>query len=232
MNNTIPCSIIMPVLNEAAILPQQLDCLQTLRQAGHELIIVDGGSSDDTPELARPYADHLLESPRGRGRQMNLGSQYAQHEWLIFLHADTQLSASAMACLQTALRQATTQWGRFDIQLSGRHALFRVIAWFMNKRSRLTGIATGDQAIFVNRAVFSRAGGFADMPLMEDIALSRILGKFSPPVCLRSTVTTSARRWQENGILKTILMMWLFRLRYFFGTSPEVLVERYYRVKK
>jgi len=232
VTDRLHCSIIIPVLNEQNTVSKQLSSLQGLRKAGHEVIVVDGGSHDGSVEQAKPYADHVIHSEKGRARQMNKGAACAKHDYLLFLHVDTKFSDAAMTSLQTNLAKKSGQWGRFDVRLSGQHFLYRVIAWFMNTRSRLTGIATGDQAMFVAKSIFNHVGGFPDIPLMEDISLSRRLKKISAPVCLSDYVVTSSRRWKNNGIVRTILLMWSLRLRYFFGASPSVLAERYQRVSK
>jgi rSAM/selenodomain-associated transferase 2 len=220
-------SIIMPTLNEAAEIQSRLDALQALRACGCELIVVDGGSSDGTGELARPGADKVITGPRGRARQMNAGAALAVGEVLLFLHADTLLPHGASEQLLTGLASTGRQWGRFDVTIEGAHPLLPVIAWFMNRRSRLTGIATGDQGIFVRRGVFQAVGGFPEIPLMEDIALSRRLKSESPPLCLPQRVVTSGRRWEKGGVIRTVLLMWRLRLAFFFGADPVRLARRY-----
>lgn len=219
-------SIIVPVLNEAEGVIALLDALAPLRARGHEVIVVDGGSHDGTPALCQGRADAVLPGPRGRARQMNAGAAQAQHPVLLFLHADTQLPPQADARLLDALA-AGALWGRFDVRIAGRPPLLKVVAWMMNWRSRWTGIATGDQAIFVRRSVFERLGGFADQPLMEDIELSRRLRALSPPACLRERVVTSGRRWETRGVWRTIFLMWRLRWRYWRGASPDELARAY-----
>jgi len=219
-------SLVIPVLDEAAGLAATLAPLAALRARGHELIVVDGGSRDATPALAAPLADDVVSAPRGRARQMNAGAAQASGDVLLFLHADTTLPEGAdMAVLQAVAAGAA--WGRFDVAIEGRSPMLRWVAWFMNQRSRLTGIATGDQAIFVTRAAFKRLGGFADQPLMEDIELSRRLRALSPPACLRLRVHTSGRRWESRGVWRTIVLMWRLRWRYWRGVAPEVLAREY-----
>jgi rSAM/selenodomain-associated transferase 2 len=219
-------SLVIPVLDEAAGLAATLAPLAALRARGHELIVVDGGSRDATPALAAPLADDVVSAPRGRARQMNAGAAQASGDVLLFLHADTTLPEGAdMAVLQAVAAGAA--WGRFDVAIEGRSPMLRWVAWFMNQRSRLTGIATGDQAIFVTRAAFQRLGGFADQPLMEDIELSRRLRALSPPACLRLRVHTSGRRWESRGVWRTIMLMWRLRWRYWRGASPEALARDY-----
>lgn len=226
----IRLSVIVPVLNEAAQIGACLEQLQPLRQQGHELIVVDGGSGDDTPAIARRLADRVVVAPRGRARQMNAGAALASGEVLVFLHADTQLPVkSAQTIIQVCAGANAKErvWGRFDVRLSGRRFIFRVIETLINLRSRLTGVATGDQVIFLHRALFHAVGGYADIALMEDIALSKQLRKIASPVCLKRPVLTSSRRWDSHGVVATVLLMWKLRLLYFFGVSPERLVKMY-----
>jgi rSAM/selenodomain-associated transferase 2 len=219
-------SIIIPVLDEAQIIVLALSALSELRNRGAEVIVVDGGSRDGTPELALPRADRMLTAGRGRGSQMNAGARVACHDVLLFLHADTRLPPDADRLILEALAFGGV-WGRFDVRIAGRSALLPAVAALMNLRSRLTGIATGDQAIFVRREAFLKAGGFPELPLMEDIELSRRLKQFGRPKCLSHKATTSGRRWEHHGIVRTIVMMWILRLRYFFGADAAVLARRY-----
>jgi rSAM/selenodomain-associated transferase 2 len=219
-------SIVMPVLNEAAGLPALLRALAPLLARGHEVIVVDGGSSDGSAALAEAAGVRVLPGPRGRARQMNAGAAAAQHDVLLFLHADTRLPEQADDAITAAL-QAGADWGRFDVHIQGRSAWLPVVAWFMNTRSRLTGIATGDQALFVRRTLFQRLGGFPDQPLMEDVELSRRLCAVSRPACLRARVVTSGRRWDERGAWRTIVLMWRLRWLYWRGTSAEQLARAY-----
>ena len=219
-------SIIIPTLNEAGCIGQLLGQLQALRAEGHELILVDGGSGDETVALAAGLVDQLLSAPAGRARQMNVGAQAARGRWLWFLHADSQLPDRAWHRVIEALQPAGG-WGRFDVRLSGDRPLLRLVEQLMNWRSRLTGMATGDQGVFVTRALFEKIGGFAELPLMEDIDLSRRLKRVQRPKCLRETLTSSSRRWEQRGVLRTIVLMWALRLAYFFGVSPARLATRY-----
>ena len=219
-------SIIVPVFDEAGCIAASLDALAPLRARGHELIVVDGGSRDASVALSRERADVVLEAPRGRARQMNAGAAQARGQVLLFLHADTLLPAPADAALARAINGGAL-WGRFDVHIDGRSKLFPLIATLMNQRSRWSGIATGDQALFVERALFERIGGFADQPLMEDIELSRRLRRIGRPACLRERVLTSGRRWEQHGVWRTILLMWRLRWRYWRGTSPELLAKAY-----
>jgi rSAM/selenodomain-associated transferase 2 len=219
-------SIIIPTLNEANTIQTGLQALQPLRKHC-EIIVVDGGSSDNTVQLASTLADKVIISPRGRARQMNNGASHAIGDILIFLHVDTVLPENALVNIQTQLEKPDSHWGRFDIRLDSNHRLIKMVAQMMNWRSRLTGIATGDQVIFVKRSVFFDIGQYPDLDLMEDIALSSTLKKLSRPVCLKDKVTSSARRWLQHGILKTIMLMWLLRLLYFFGADPNHLAILY-----
>ncbi|WP_313952883.1 TIGR04283 family arsenosugar biosynthesis glycosyltransferase [Accumulibacter sp.] len=219
-------SLILPVLNEAMTIAAQLATLQGLQKRGTELLVVDGGSIDDTVEQARPLADLLIESARGRALQMNAGASASQGQVLLFVHADTRLPAAVDEQIRSAVAGGAS-WGRFDVRIDGRHPLLRVVERMMNWRSRLTGIATGDQAIFVRRDVFLAVGGFPELPLMEDIALSKRLKRIARPACLRDRVITSGRRWEKHGVLRTILLMWRLRASYYFGVDPQQLAARY-----
>jgi glycosyltransferase involved in cell wall biosynthesis len=247
-------SIIIPTFNESATIQSCLLALQALRDHT-EIIVVDGDSDDNTLELAKAYADKVLSSERGRAKQMNHGAEHATGDILLFLHADTELPEHALSLITQQLT-AEQPWGRFDIQLcsasllvptrcgmqfqraalskflyharkSNELLMLKVIAFMMNWRSRLTGIATGDQVLFVRKTVFKAVGCYPDIALMEDIALSSALKKISPPVCLKVKVKSSARRWQHYGIYKTILLMWSLRLRYWLGQDPQYLAELY-----
>ncbi|MDO9075768.1 MAG: TIGR04283 family arsenosugar biosynthesis glycosyltransferase [Rubrivivax sp.] len=219
-------SIVVPVLNEAVGIAATLQALAPLRARGHEVIVVDGGSSDATAQLAAPLADRLVFAERGRAAQMNAGAALAQGDWLLFLHADTRLPAGAEPALHR-VAQAGAFWGRFDVQIEGRSAWLPLIAMLMNWRSRLTGIATGDQALFVQTALFHRLGGYAALPLMEDVELSRRLRAMELPACLRERVLTSGRRWENRGVWRTIVLMWWLRWRYWRGTPAEELARAY-----
>lgn len=219
-------SIIIPVLNEAGSIGTCLWRLQTLRNRGVEIIVVDGGSHDATVSLAAPLADRVIHSKKGRAVQMNAGAAVTTGRILLFLHADTQLPDQAYTTILNVM-ELPHVWGRFDVKLSGMHSVFRIIELMMNLRSGLTGIATGDQAIFVTRSAFYAVDGFPDYPLMEDIELSKRLKKIAFPVCLRDKVITSSRRWERNGILRTIGLMWWLRFLYYLGTHPSVLQRVY-----
>lgn len=221
-------SIVIPVRNEAGIIREQLQRLQGLRAAGHELIVVDGGSSDGTVALCQGLADRCEASQAGRSKQMNAGAALSSGEMLLFLHADTELPADAAEQLSNAIETQARRWGWFDTRLSGSRPAFRLVAGLMNLRARLTSVCTGDQALFVERALFQELGGFPDIPLMEDIALSKSLRATGRPAKPSVTVTTSSRRWEEKGLLATIGLMWWLRLLYFVGVKPARLLQLYY----
>ena len=222
-------SIILPVLNEAQTLGEALHRLQPWRAAGAEVIVVDGGSTDGSGELAATSADRVIAAPRGRAVQMNASAAASTGDLLLFLHADTALPEAAQRVLRTLPNPLG--WGRFDVALDAPGLALRVVATMMNWRSRLTGIATGDQAIFVSRELFAQSGGYASLPLMEDIALSTQLRRRCRPVCLRLRVLTSARRWVQGGVLRTVLLMWGLRLAYFMGVAPARLADWYRHVR-
>jgi rSAM/selenodomain-associated transferase 2 len=220
-------SVIVPVLNEAQGISESLAALAPLRARGHEVIVVDGGSSDKTPDLARRAADRVASAPRGRASQMNAGAALARGEVLVFLHADTRLPEDAGARILQGLAASGRAWGRFDVRIEGASVFLPVIAFFMNLRSRATGIATGDQAIFVRRDAFERAGRFPSLELMEDIALSRSLKRVSRPLCLADKAVTSGRRWERHGVLRTVFLMGWLRLAFFLGAAPASLARFY-----
>ena len=220
-------SIIIPVLNEAPKIVTALEALSAYRARGVEVIVVDGGSTDSTVTLAQPLADFVITSTRGRATQMNAGAGVARGDVLLFLHADTHLPDDADRQVLNALAQSDRAWGRFDVTIEGAHPLLRIIAGAMNLRSRLTGITTGDQAMFATRKAFEAVGGFPQIALMEDITLARSLKGVSRPLCLRARVTTSGRRWERRGVMRTMAMMWRLRLAYFLGADPQDLARRY-----
>ena len=220
-------SIIIPALNEAAHLADTLGRLQAMRARGTEIILVDGGSADSTKNVAATWVDHVIDSERGRAKQMNAGAATAHGDALLFLHADSQLQNDADQVMAKALSAPSPVWGRFNVTISGAHVMLPVIAWLMNHRSCLTGIATGDQGIFVTRAAFELVGRFPDQPLMEDIELCARLKKISSPVCLTQRIVTSGRRWEKHGVWQTIVLMWWLRLRYSMGASPEQIHRAY-----
>jgi rSAM/selenodomain-associated transferase 2 len=222
-----PLSIIIPMLNEQAIVAASLARLQAFRDRGAELIVVDGGSVDHSARLALPLADRVIQVPRGRATQMNAGAAAASGDILLFLHLDCSLPANADRLLAVSLRDTLAGWGHFDVEIEGRHLLLATIAWCMNRRSRWSGIATGDQAIFVRRAWFDAAGRFPPIALMEDIALCKVLRARGRAAVVKSRVRTSGRRWEQNGVLRTILLMWWLRFRYYLGGNPDRLASTY-----
>ena len=219
-------SIVIPTLDEAGAIEATLSALRPARDRGAEVVVCDGGSSDTTRALAAPLADRVIDAPRGRALQMNAGARAATGEVLLFLHADTILPPAGYEAVAQALRDGH-EWGRFDVTIAGADPLLAVVALAMNARSRWTGIATGDQAMFATRVAFEACGGFAEIPLMEDVALSKALRRRSRPACLRSRVITSARRWERRGTVRTILLMWRLRLAYALGADPRGLARRY-----
>lgn len=230
MPDTPTLSIIIPTLNEAATIEALLTRLPAKQTDAIEIVVVDGGSHDDTLARARPLASKVLIQVPGRSRQMNAGAREARGRHLLFLHADTRLPPNAELLIESAL-SGQSVWGRFDVRLEGHHRLLPVIARAMNLRSRLTGIATGDQGLFMTREAFQAAGGFPDQPLMEDIEMSRRLKRQSPPVCLRARVTSSGRRWDRHGAWRTIRLMWRLRYRYWRGVSANILAKEYHHVR-
>ncbi len=219
-------SVIIPARNEAAALPLLLDDLAGLRAVGAELLLVDGGSQDDTCALARGRVDQLLHCAPGRARQMNQGAAAAHGDYLWFVHADTRVSEQAVNALLATLQERPV-WGRFDVRLSGSGLVLRMIGCMISLRSRITGIASGDQGVFVYRRQFEALGGYAEIPLMEDIELCRRLKRLTRPRCLRPVLLTSSRRWQQHGVWRTVWLMWCLRLAYYCGISPEKLARRY-----
>jgi rSAM/selenodomain-associated transferase 2 len=220
-------SIIVPCLNEAGMIAETLEALQPLRARGAEVIVVDGGSGDDTVARARPWVDRVLPARRGRAFQMNAGAEAARGDVLLFLHADCVLPEAADQFILGGLSREKKSWGRFDVEIVGRHPMLRIVARLMNTRSRLTGIATGDQGIFVTRTLFEAAGRFPEIALMEDIAMSKRLKRFGAPLCVRHRIRASGRRWERHGVLRTITLMWRLRFAYWRGADPDTLALRY-----
>lgn len=218
-------SIIIPVINEESSIKELLQQLQRYRKQGHEVIVVDGGSRDKTVSISNSLADKVISSEAGRASQMNSGAAYAHYDILWFLHADTLISDNSVEQIQQSLN--INDWGRFNIKLSGSNILFRLIEKMMNVRSCLTGIATGDQGIFVKKDIFTAVNGYPNIPLMEDIEISKKLKSISRPICIKEKLTTSSRRWEEKGILSTVLLMWKFRLLYWLGVSADKLAAQY-----
>lgn len=220
-------SVVMPVLNEAAGIEAALRALAPLAARGAQIVLADGGSTDATLALAQAAGARIVRAARGRALQMNAGAAQAEGEILLFLHADTLLPPGADRLIRQALAGGARVWGRFDVRIDGRHPMLRVIAACMNRRSRWSGIATGDQALFMTRAAFDAVGGFPAQPLMEDIEMSKRLLKLSRPACLRQRVLTSGRRWETRGLWRTMLLMWRLRLAYWRGAAPERLAALY-----
>lgn len=221
-------AIIIPCLNEAQQIENCLLALQALRQRGHEIIVCDAGSTDNTQQLARPLCDRVLQADKGRALQMNAAAAQATGDVLCFLHADTLSPHNIDEHIFHALQQSRRIWGRFNIQLSGQQPAFRLIERMINLRSCISGVASGDQGIFIYRNVFNRLGGYKAIALMEDIELSKRLRKISKPACIKhAKLITSSRRWEEHGIARTVLLMWKLRLKYFLGTQPQQLASEY-----
>jgi len=223
----MPISIIIPTFNEEKTIKKSLKALQLLRLYGAEVIVSDGGSSDNTKAECVNLVDHWVDSAKGRAVQMNAGAEAARYSAMLFLHADTVLPNNSVNVLKLFI-ESTSIWGRFDVRLSGDKGMFRVIEFMMNWRSRLTGIATGDQAIFVRKTYFERVGRFPDQPLMEDVALTHKLKKISRPYCIKAPVTTNSRRWEKHGVWKTIVLMWSLRFKYMLGVDTKKLYQQYY----
>jgi rSAM/selenodomain-associated transferase 2 len=227
-------SVIIPTLNEERSLPGTLACLS--ESTFTEIIIVDGGSTDGTLSLARDFCANtanarVMTAPQGRARQMNEGAKASEGDILMFLHADTRLPAQAARIVERALAKPTAVAGRFNVRFDTPSPWGRVVSSFMNYRSRLTSIVTGDQALFVRRQVFELLGGFSEIPLMEDIEFSRRLQQAGRIVALRDTVVTSFRRWHTQGPLRTIVLMWTLRFLYWVGVSPHQLARVYRSVR-
>ncbi len=226
---TVPLkvSVIIPMLNEEPSLHLMMDHWKTLVQDGAELLVVDGGSTDASVDRVQKAGFKVLSSPRGRAQQMNTGAKSAQGDILLFLHADTIPPPRAVPILTKALQDSERVWGRFDVHIEGRAWMFPVIAFFINLRSRLSGMATGDQGIFVRRAMFEQMAGFPDQPLMEDIEISKRLLQYTKPLCLKARVRTSGRRWETRGVWRTIFLMWRLRWLYWRGTSAQDIARAY-----
>ena len=221
-------SIVIPALNEADNIAATLNPLQAMRARGVEIILADGGSADNTTELAAPMVDRVIKPRKGRAVQMNAGAAIATGDTLLFLHADSILPQDADALIGNGLQSASRNWGRFDVTIKGQHFFLPVVAWFMNHRSRFTGIATGDQGLFMTADAFRVAGGFTNIPLMEDVAICVALKKIGAPLCLTQKIITSGRRWEKHGVWRTILLMWRIRLAYVFGADPVALHRTYH----
>lgn len=229
MDRPIQLSIIIPVCNEADTIGKNLQCLRDTISllAGVppllEIIVVDGGSTDSTVALARPYVDTIIQAKKGRASQMNAGAAQATGTFLLFLHADTRLPSKAFSFLSS-----NHQWGFYRVLLSGKAWPFRIIEAMINWRSCITQIATGDQCLFIRRHCFVSMQGFANIPLMEDIEISKRLRKQCAAYIIDEPVITSSRKWEQKGIVNTVLLMWYLRGLYFLGVSPHYLVKKYY----
>ena len=221
-------SIIIPVLNENLFFTKQQLYLQALLNQGHEIIIVDGGGKDNSRLAAIKLGCKFIQTKACRGHQLHRGAKVSSNDILVFLHADTILPLSTTNLIYETLNQPLSSWGRFNVAFTNKKLIFKIIAWLMNKRSCVTGIVTGDQTLFIKRSVYFDTGGFSDLPLMEDIEFSKRLKKHSKPICLNETVLTSSRKWEQHGILATIILMWRLRLLYFFGIPAKQLAEQYY----
>jgi len=224
-------SLIIPVLNEGERLLRQLQSLQDYRKRGHEIIVVDGGSSDGSLDSVAALVDISCRTEPGRGGQMNCGARLASGQVVLFLHADTLLPAAADSLIESGLAETGADWGRFDVQFSNGAMVFRLIAAMMNLRSAITKVCTGDQALFIRRQLFAQIKGFAELPLMEDVEITKRLRRKFLPLRIKVPVITSSRRWEQQGVFKTITLMWLLRLRYFLGADPHKLAHIYYPVR-
>ena len=223
-------TIVIPVLNEARILPARLEALQFFRSRNVELIVVDGGSTDDSLEISLPLCDRTLKAPAGRAKQMNEGARHASSGWLLFLHVDTRLEGEAFEALLEALSREP-DWGWFNVRIEGKHPLLSLTAAMMNARAALTKVVTGDQGLFMKKALFDAVGGFPDMPLMEDVALSKALRGVAKSTVIRTPLATDGRRWDQGGWFRTVLQMWGLRFAYWAGVGPDRLAGYYAHVR-
>ena len=219
-------TIVIPTLNEESEIEACLMRLQGLREEGFEVIVVDGGSFDKTPQLLEGLCDQFISTRQGRAAQMNAGARQAKGKFIFFLHVDTQLPEKFSEII-LSIEADRFCWGRFSVTLSGKHWSFRIIESMMNLRSRLTGIVTGDQVMFVSQKLFREVDGFPEIPLMEDVAMSQSLKRISSPLCLRQRVLTSSRRWEKHGIISTTVKMWWLRFSYYIGVDPVRLGRQY-----
>jgi len=222
-------SIIIPTLNEENNIARVInDIKSSIQLENYEIIICDGGSSDKTTFIAESLCDQVVISPAGRGGQLNHGAKNAHGDILLFLHADTSLPIHFDKMITNAIAtNPGKSWGRFDLRLSGEKVIFRIVERLINIRSRITFISTGDQCLFMTREIFENVNGFKHIPLMEDVDISKRLKNVCPPICIACPVVSSSRRWEEKGILRTILLMWWLRLLFYMGISPETLKRLY-----
>ncbi|MFK7815615.1 MAG: TIGR04283 family arsenosugar biosynthesis glycosyltransferase [Gammaproteobacteria bacterium] len=221
-------SIIIPVLDESLFFTKQHLYLKALLNQGHEIIVVDGGSTDNSALDAKNLGCKCIKTKASRGYQLQIGANSSINQILVFLHADTLMPLTATNSISSALNNQNAYWGRFNVAFTNKKLVFKIIAWLMNRRSCLTGIVTGDQTLFIKRKTYFDCGGFADIPIMEDVEFSKRLKKHSLPICLNENVITSSRKWEKKGVTRTILLMWTIRIKYYFGSSPDKLVKQYY----
>ncbi len=221
-------SIIIPVLDESLFFTRQQLYLKALLAQGHEIIVVDGGSTDNSMLAAEELGCKCINTKASRGYQLHTGARASNYNILVFLHADTLMPLTATNKIITAISNQNATWGRFNVTFTNKKYIFKIIAWFMNKRSCITSIVTGDQTLFIQRDVYFACGGFADIPIMEDIEFSKRLKKHSAPICLSEAVITSSRKWEKHGVIKTIILMWILRAKFFFGVSTDKLSKQYY----
>ena len=221
-------SFIIPTLNEETFLVEQKSFFKLLIDEGHEIIVVDGGSKDHSLNIAKSLGCKAISTKPSRGLQQHKGANISVNEVLVFLHADTTLPASALLSIKQVLSKPDIAWGRFNVSFTNQKLIYKVIAWFMNKRSCLTGIVSGDHALFVKREVYFECGGFSDIPIMEDVDISKKLKKYSKPICIKDSVTTSSRKWEKNGVLNTIFLMWCLRFLFYIGIPADKLAKHYY----
>ena len=232
-------TVIIPTLNEADVIETTLRLTAGL--GFDAILVVDGGSTDGTRVLVEAVAARtgepvsspiqLLSTSAGRARQLNAGAAAATSDVLVFLHADSHLPADAGQLMQQALADPNVVGGRFDIRFDRPSVWGQIISTFMNARSRITRISTGDQAMFVRRQVFERLGGFSDIPIMEDVEFSTRLKRTGRTVAIDRHVTTSFRRWEGQGPLRTVLLMWALRFLYWIGVSPRRIARLYQDVR-
>lgn len=227
--DTLPTiSVVIPILNEARILEKTLDQLQS-ELGDHELIIVDGGSTDSSVRIAEKYGKVVL-SACGRAKQLNTGAAAATGDILIFLHADIWLEPGAFAAVATALASGYVGGG-FRQKIDGKRVLYRLIEIAGNIRGRYLNVFYGDSGIFLARTDFEKIGGFPDVPILEEMEFSKRLRQLGKPTLLTPCIHISARRWEASGIVRTTLNNWLITALYFLGASPEKLARLYSHIR-